>query len=140
MEGRTLWDRLVTDDGHHSYYSGGGSKVMLEEGDDWEAFSARLRDIVVESPQIRIFRHPWMYDQQYHLDGYLGSGMLELDFAWLWTPETTMAFSLFMVVLSLFLCCWISHKIGEFVCTTMAGILAMSLLFAVFLVFISQWW
>jgi len=66
--------------------------------------------------------------------------MLELEFAWLWTPETTMAFSLFMVVLSLFLCCWISHKVGELVCTTMAGIMALSLLFAVFIVFVSQWW
>lgn len=59
--------------------------------------------------------------------------------AWLWTPETTAAFSLLLVVLSLFLCCWISHKVGEFLCTTTAGISALGLLIVVFFVFLSQW-
>ena len=59
--------------------------------------------------------------------------------AWLWTPETTMAFSLLLVVLALFLCCWVSHKIGEFLCTTTAGLSALGLFVVVFFVFLSQW-
>ena len=123
----TLWGRLEQ--------SSSGVETTTD-GDDWNQLSNRLRERVVESPRSPIFRHPWLLDHRQNG----ASTMLELEFAWLWTPETTMAFSLFMVVLSLFLCCWISHKVGELVCTTMAGIMALSLLFAVFIVFVSQWW
>lgn len=98
--------------------------------------------------------HPWSHWYEHadwdwaaapYRQRYYGRGIgdppptLEELTAWLWTPETTAAFSLLLVVLSLFLCCWISHKVGEFLCTTTAGISALGLLIVVFFVFLSQW-
>ena len=116
----SLWDRLAT------------TTVV---GDDWPSISAALRQPAArDADSVVLFRHhPWLSDGR-------REPLLALEFAWLWTPETTMAFSLLMVVLALFLCCWISNKVGEFICTTMAGIMALSLLLAVLLVFVSQWW
>lgn len=85
---------------------------------------------------------PYRYQGRYGYTGGMGGPpaiTLEELTAWLWTPETTAAFSLLLVVLSLFLCCWISHKVGEFLCTTTAGISALGLLIVVFFVFLSQW-
>jgi hypothetical protein len=129
----TLWSRLGD-------AQNGGT-------DDWTRYSERLGE-PVPKPQ---FQHPWWlaeFDERsdyprYHLQHPRAPNpmtMIELDFSWLWTPETTMAVSMLMVVLAIFLFCWISHKIGEVICTTMAGIMAMSMLLAVFFVFISQWW
>lgn len=91
-------------------------------------------------------RGDWDWTAAPYQQRYYGAGgappppiTLEELTAWLWTPETTAAFSLLLVVLALFLCCWISHKVGEFLCTTTAGLSALGLLVIVFFVFLSQW-
>lgn len=132
-----------------------------ELGYDWERASDQILHAKGHRARSRL-RHPWSHwyepgdwdwamvpYQQHHQQLWMrGEGFqagapppitLEELTAWLWTPETTAAFSLLLVVLALFLCCWISHKVGEFLCTTTAGITALALLVVVFFVFLSQW-
>lgn len=137
----SLWDRLAKAAAASSM---GNSN---NDEDDWERISTMLREKVQpasqDSPVVTAmvgYRHPWMFDGDQDPLFSMLTATTAISFEWMWTPETAMAFSLFMVVLALFLCCWMSHKIGEVLCTTMTGIVAMSLMIGVLLIFVSQWW
>lgn len=116
-----------------------------EAGFDWQYAAGRLL-----SPVVR--RHPWQkhaswrffepnaYSQ--HPYYYHGNGpppTLQDLTAWLWTPETAAAFSLLLLAFTVVACCWFSHKIGEWLCTAVAGFLVTVILTLVILVFVSQW-
>jgi len=141
-----------------------GGVTAEEVGFDWRGAAARLL-----SPMVRRYpwqlhqdgstgRYPhqhhglaWWYfepvplgsrayPQPYYYRGNTPTPITMEDLTgWLWTPETASAFSLLLLALTVISCCYFSHKIGEWLCTAAAGLLATLILFVVFLVFISQW-
>lgn len=137
--------------GHNGGGVGGGLDEALahvppdQEGFDWDAAARELASYVVKRRRL-----PWgtpgawhgfdaaYYHHQQHRYYAEGPSMEEL-MAWMWTPETATAFGILMLALAVFLCCWVSHKIGEALCSVVAGFLALMLLAIVLAIFLSQW-
>lgn len=124
--------------------------LALEQDDragfDWDAAARRLVSHIVRR---RLPRSPWDHawrdfqgggaaSSPYYYGDQQPPSLAELT-AWMWTPETAAAFSLLLVALTIFLCCWVSHKVGEMMCTTVTGFVAAAILLMVLLVFVSQW-
>lgn len=123
-----------------------------QDGFDWDLAAHRLVSRVLPSRlHLTAWQHAWRDFQTYGTGSgssgqyrpyYYGSQQpltMEELMAWMWTPQTATAFSLLMVALAVFLCCWVSHKIGETICTTASGFLVAALLLVVLMIFVSQW-
>lgn len=123
------------------------------DGYDWDWAAQRLTSPVIQrEPWQRAWRHfdtlaargihPHglrgdMHPYYYH--GNYGGPTLEDMTAWIWTPETASAFSLLLLAMTIFGCCWFSHKLGEALCTTVSGFFALVVLALVLWIFLSQW-
>lgn len=119
-----------------------------QEGFDWDAAARKLVSRVVRQQRVAWgtpggWHHHYYYRGAYyhHYDHHQyaeGPTWEELT-AWMWTEETALAFGILLLALTVFLCCWVSHKIGEAMCTVVAGFAAMVLLVLVLSIFLSQW-
>lgn len=119
-----------------------GALPVDQESFDWDGAARKLVSRVVRRQRV-----PWGTPGGWYapMDGYQhhhyyaeGPTFEELT-AWMWTSETGTAFAVLVLALTVFLCCWVSHKVGEAMCTIVAGFVALVLLVLVLSIFLSQW-
>ncbi len=110
--------------------------TLHDDGYDWDTASQALAQHIPR----KLYAYASAYASSWNWQPPPTDGPTLADLMqWMWTPETASAFILLTLVLAVFLCCWVSHKIGEFMFTAVAGFTAVILLILVVSIFVSQW-